>query len=126
MRSRGARQLALLVRGRLGKRGAHKQVLRASRAVLGASGINGGVAVRKETVMIRAKFKVVETRQVDYGSGKQEVVKLSAASGEGNETWSKWTPSGSIEMSITNPDAVNQLELGKHFFVDFTPADEAR
>ena len=75
--------------------------------------------------MVRAKFKVVETRRVDYGSGVQEVIKMAPASGEGNESWSKWTPSGSIEMSITNPDAVAQLELGKHYYVDFhaVPSD---
>lgn len=73
--------------------------------------------------MVRAKFKVVETRRIDYGSGAQEVVKLAPASGAGNESWSKWTPGGSIEMTITNPEAVAQLELGKHFYVDFSPAD---
>lgn len=45
-----------------------------------------------------------------YGDGKE------------NESWSRYTPSGEIRMSITNPAAVDALELGKAYFVDFTPA----
>ncbi len=88
--------------------------------------------------MVRAKFKVAEVRQVSVSTSKQdpetgkwvphedvqEVVRLTVAQGPGNESWSKWTPSGSIEMAITNPEAVAALKLGQHYFVDFTPATE--
>lgn len=39
-----------------------------------------------------------------------------------NKSWSKWTPSGEIKMSITNPDAIEKFEVGKLYDVDFTPA----
>ncbi len=37
--------------------------------------------------------------------------------------WSKATPQGEIKMMITNPAAIDQLDLGKSYFLDFTPAD---
>jgi hypothetical protein len=43
--------------------------------------------------------------------------------GKDNESWSKYTPSGKIEMSITNPAAIDKLEKGKAYFVDFTPVE---
>lgn len=48
-------------------------------------------------------------------------VKLLAVSGDGNKEWSAATPSGLIEMTISNPDAYDRFELGKSYFVDFTP-----
>jgi len=82
--------------------------------------------------MVRAKFrcveKVVRHSQSAFGSGgvaDSEEVKLSAVMGEENKPWSKWTPSGEIRMSITNPEAVAQFEVGKDYFVDFTPCESA-
>ena len=34
----------------------------------------------------------------------------------------KATPSGQIELQIDNPAAVEQFELGKFYYVDFSPA----
>lgn len=76
--------------------------------------------------MVRAKFRVLEVKQqidaYSKESAKSEVVVLAPVHGKGNELWSKWTPSGRIEMHITNPAAVEQLKLGDTFYVDFTPA----
>lgn len=75
--------------------------------------------------MVRAKFLVSEVRQIArYGPHVQDAITLTAVSGPGNEQWSRWTPSGSITMTITNPDALNQFRIGKHVYVDFTEADE--
>jgi len=41
--------------------------------------------------------------------------------GHGNETWSKATPQGEIKMMITNPEAIDQFDLGKDYLVDFKP-----
>lgn len=71
---------------------------------------------------VRAKMKCVEITETDYCRR----VKLGAVYGSpdrpDNASWSKATPSGSIELSITNPDAYEQFKVGAEFFVDFTPA----
>ncbi len=79
---------------------------------------------------VRAKMHCVSIGKVCYSPGPnakantQEVVKLAAATGPDNESWAKWTPSGSLELSITNPEAVSQFEVGKFYFVDINLADE--
>lgn len=42
-----------------------------------------------------------------------------------NRSWSKATPQGRLTMGITNPDAVEAFELGKFYYLDFTPAPAA-
>lgn len=41
--------------------------------------------------------------------------------GDDNEQWSKYTPSGKLEMTVTNPKAVAGFELGRAYYLDFTP-----
>ena len=80
---------------------------------------------------VRAKMKCTEiaTRESNrYDSetrqlipGTNEVVKLSAVMGDENKPWSEYTPQASVEMYITNPDAVRQFKVGGLYFVDFMP-----
>ncbi len=80
-------------------------------------------------VAVRAKFVVHAVEQRVWGERSehnpnppvQHTVKLCAVSGEENKAWSEATPSGAIEMLVTNPAAVAQLDLGAAYFVDFTP-----
>lgn len=72
---------------------------------------------------VRAKFKCdsVEGKADD---GSVSVIRLSpvyTGSAE-NEQFFKWTPSGSISIGTINPAAAAQFEVGKEFYVDFTPA----
>lgn len=41
---------------------------------------------------------------------------------EENKSFAKWTPSGEIRMSITNPAAIEFFELGKPYYIDFRRA----
>jgi hypothetical protein len=84
---------------------------------------------KERSEMVRAKMVVTEKLdrwQTWNGGQKQSVVKLSAVTGEANKTWAKYTPSGSIELSIDNPEAVDAFKLGESYFVDFSiaPAKE--
>lgn len=36
-----------------------------------------------------------------------------------NSSWSKYTPSGIIELNITNPAAFKQFEVDKEYLVEF-------
>ncbi|VGF14926.1 MULTISPECIES: hypothetical protein [Klebsiella pneumoniae complex] len=40
-----------------------------------------------------------------------------------NETWSKYTPCGQLQMVISNPAAFEQFEQGKEYFIDIMLAD---
>ena len=83
---------------------------------------------------VRAKMKCTEiaTREAnryDHETkqlipGTNEVVKLSAVQGDENKPWSQYTPQASVEMYITNPEAVKQFTVGGTYYVDFSPAPE--
>jgi hypothetical protein len=69
---------------------------------------------------VRAKFIVV-------AKGVEGTVKLSAvySSDPDHENTAFWnaTPSGTIDMFITNKTAFAGFELGKEYYVDFTPVE---
>lgn len=69
--------------------------------------------------MLRAKMKCLSVLKTEGG----ETVKLEPvhADSEENKTWSKWTPSGGLELTITNPDAFGKLVPGGEYLLDLTP-----
>lgn len=75
--------------------------------------------------MVRAKFKcdAVKPRSDDGTEVQVELSAVTSGSDE-NKSWSRYTPSGQLTMGITNPDAVAQFEVGKEYYLDFTPAGE--
>ncbi len=70
---------------------------------------------------VRAKFKVVSVKHLE---NDQSQVELAAIHGADNRQWSKWTPSGNLTMSITNPEATAQFKPGSCVFLDFSEAPE--
>ncbi len=74
---------------------------------------------------VRAKFKVdsVTRRKEHDGQESQTIRLMPVISGsEENKRFYKYTPSGNIELCTVNPEAGNQFELGKEYYIDFTPA----
>lgn len=71
--------------------------------------------------MVTAKFRCTSkaTVQSEGASEPTVVVKFYPAHGKGNEEWSKWTPSGNLEMYITNPGAHSQFTPGKEYLLTF-------
>lgn len=76
--------------------------------------------------VLRCKVRVesVTHTMEANGSTSSERVTLVAVYGdsEENKQWSRWTPSASFSMTITNPPAFGKLSKGHEFYVDFTPA----
>lgn len=76
---------------------------------------------------VRAKFYCAsKTEQSSPGSTqKQESVILQPVinGSEENKQFYQYTPSGKLELSIMNPTAASQFQVGKEYYVDFTPAD---
>lgn len=75
---------------------------------------------------VRAKFSVGNILKDSYGS---VVVKMWAVyrgdeSSPENESFSNSTPSGNVELTITNPAASEFFEklAGKYVYLDFTEA----
>lgn len=75
---------------------------------------------------MRAKFTLQKIEQHAVSGSDECLCNVEfaavAADSEDNKDWSQWTPSGKIEMTITNPEAMKGLEVGKAYFIDFTPA----
>ena len=75
---------------------------------------------------IRAKMTVSEITRTAYGT---ERAKLNAVYSTNNNsednTYSKATPSASLEISIDNPAAQGILIPGKSFYIDFIPVEPA-
>lgn len=73
---------------------------------------------------VRAKVQVQSITHHMWNA-KAATVKLAPVyDTKNNKSWSEATPSGSIELTITNPAALAQFELGKFLFVDFSDAPE--
>jgi hypothetical protein len=78
---------------------------------------------------VRAKFFVTDIQLPPTpGSEPYAVVFMQPVfgtygDGKVNESWSKYTPSGQLQMSITNPAAIDKFEKGKAYYIDFTPVE---
>ena len=91
--------------------------------------------------MVRAKFNLSQVKQISYqysgsvvdgDAGKtstsSKILVFSAVYDDGtpeNQRFAKSTPSGSIEMAVDNPSALEQFEIGKSYYIDFTPVSAA-
>lgn len=79
---------------------------------------------------VRAKFFVSEIKHAatpgsePFATIVMQPVFGSYGDGQVNESWAKYTPSGKIELSVTNPAAIDQFDVGRAYFVDITPADQ--
>ncbi len=78
---------------------------------------------------VRAKFFVTEIKHAGTpGSEPYATITMAPVfgtygDGKTNETWSKYTPSGKLEMAVTNPAAIDKFAIGKAYYLDFTPVD---
>lgn len=71
----------------------------------------------------RAKFNCFSVTTYSGGGSKQ--VKLQAVTDDGdpeNKAFWSATPSGTVDISISNPAAADVFEAGKSYYVDFTEA----
>lgn len=75
--------------------------------------------------MVRAKFVVTKVAKWQYGAIEVTLAPQYDTSIEEDRRFSKYTPQGSITLTIDNPTASDYLELGKAFYVDFTLAPQA-
>lgn len=77
---------------------------------------------------VRAKFKVNRIEREQWGGGKevQTIVLTPVYSNDPASENAKFyaaTPSGEIKLGTVNADAAAGFELGREYYVDFTPAE---
>jgi hypothetical protein len=70
---------------------------------------------------MRAKFEVQSVKRTTWG---REAVAVAVYSGNAEDNqFAAATPTGKLEITVTNPAAMDFLEPGKSYYLDFTPAD---
>ena len=76
--------------------------------------------------MMRAKMTVESVK--DFGNNCQQVVmhpvcgnKPFGPNGESEDnTFARFSPSGELKLTITNPDLAGKIKPGSTFYLDFT------
>lgn len=78
------------------------------------------------TVQAMFYVKEINHRATNDAQSVNVEIKLAAAFGsylrgvaEGNGDWSKYTPSGEMAMTVTNPAAIEQFEIGGVYKLTF-------
>lgn len=74
--------------------------------------------------MIRCKFRV-ESIEENYSPGSKKVALVTQYDQSLPEDgrFTRWTPSGRMEVVIDNPAAIAQLKVGGYVYVDLTPIE---
>ena len=75
--------------------------------------------------MIRAKFRVVAVTEHAY-SADARTIKLEPQYDDSipeDRRFAQSTPSGELSMYVNNPAAVEELKIGKFFYLDFVPVE---
>jgi hypothetical protein len=67
---------------------------------------------------MRARFHVDSVTKHSIGSTSVLLVPVAKGSDEKTKFWQA-TPSGSLEMSITNPNAQDFFRVGADYYIDF-------
>ena len=71
----------------------------------------------------RSKFKCTAVETDDrFPDGNNVKLEAVTSGSEENKSFWKYTPSGSIQMFITNKKAVELFVAGKEYYVDFSKA----
>jgi len=80
-------------------------------------------------VGVRAKFEVQQTKDVKWARQTEPVLEVTLGATNrkdgDNKDWSKWTPSGTLTMQITNPEAAKFFTPGKLLWLDFSEVEAA-
>lgn len=77
-------------------------------------------------MQVRAKFVVQSIEDTGNNPENGKTIRLHPVTNSNqsaeNAEFFKYTPSGEIFMLMVNPVAAEQFEVGKAYYVDFTPA----
>ena len=72
---------------------------------------------------VRAKFTCRVNEKDPHADYYNLMFEAVTDGSEENKSFWKYTPSGKLEMSIDNLDAVKQFEVGSDYYLDFVLAE---
>lgn len=72
---------------------------------------------------VRAKMKVTEITQREFGKSIKLTPVYSSDPESENGKFYKQTPGGSLDLSTVNDEAAKQFEVGKEYYIDITKAE---
>lgn len=76
-------------------------------------------------IRIRAKFRCISETRSAFGAQESKTYRFQAMYDPDlpeDQRFAKATPSGTLEINVDNPAA--QFELGRTYYLDFTPVDK--
>lgn len=83
-----------------------------------------------ESAVLRLKMMVNTVKTVHGSEGEPQSQELALSAvysnkeGSANAQWSKWTPSASLTMTVSNTAAFNKVRPGQFLYVDLIPTDK--
>lgn len=77
------------------------------------------------SALMRAKLQVQSVEKPYEGAEEIKMAPVCdspfGAEGQSEDnTFARYTPSGALSLTITNPDLVGKFKVGQTFYVDFT------
>lgn len=72
---------------------------------------------------VRAKMKCESVEKQSEEQIKVTLRAVTDGSSEENKSFSKYTPSADLNLTITNPECFDKFEQGKQYYVDIIPAE---
>lgn len=78
--------------------------------------------------MLRCKFTVSSVKKSEDGTSRTLTMNASYGDGGDNKDWSKWTPSGSFTITVTNESAFEKIDAMKYgdlYYIDIAPVPAA-
>ncbi len=70
---------------------------------------------------VRAKFTLDTISRNQHGSALFTFVAVGDDGIPENQRFHRYTPSGKLEMVVTNPAVIESFQLGQSYYLDFTP-----
>ncbi len=74
---------------------------------------------------VRTKMNCQMTEVTPDGEGGSVTLYPVTSGSPENDQFYKWTPGGSLKLSMINKRAFDQFVIGRSYYVDISPADEA-
>ena len=80
------------------------------------------------TTRLKMVVNTVARYADQYSDTQSEQITMSAVTsdkeGAANKAWSKWTPSGELKFTVSNPAVFNKILPGQFYYVDLELTDK--